>query len=35
MLGHKDLATTSIYSTAEIAQQYRELDAFLAEGFDM
>lgn len=34
MLGHKDLATTSIYSTAEIAQQYRELDAFLAEGFD-
>jgi len=30
-LGHKDVATTSVYSTEEIAQQYRELDVFLME----
>jgi site-specific recombinase XerD len=30
-LGHKDVATTSVYSTDEIAQQYRELDVFLME----
>ncbi|MFP3637433.1 phage integrase family protein [Paraburkholderia sp. SIMBA_054] len=34
MLGHADMATTSLYSTAEIAQQYRELDAFLSEGLE-
>jgi integrase len=31
LLGHASLATTSIYSTAEIALQYREVDEFLAD----
>ncbi|WP_233860209.1 site-specific integrase [Paraburkholderia sp. HD33-4] len=30
-LGHASLTTTSIYSTAEIARQYREVDEFLAD----
>lgn len=30
-MGHESIATTSIYSTAEIARQFREVDAFLAE----
>jgi integrase len=33
-LGHTSLATTSIYSTAELSRQYKEVDAFLAETFD-
>ncbi|CAB3806254.1 hypothetical protein LMG28614_06354 [Paraburkholderia ultramafica] len=30
-LAHDSIATTSIYQTAEIASQYREVDAFLEE----
>ena len=33
LLGHASLATTSIYSTAELSRQYREVDAFLEDAF--
>ncbi|MGF6440579.1 phage integrase family protein [Paraburkholderia youngii] len=33
LLGHASLATTSIYATAELSRQYREVDAFLEDAF--